>query len=124
MSGPPSWKGRPAPPACSPPARWAATVTGTAPGCSRVVAVAERAPVLELPDTHGTPVRLGGRRDRPQLVVFLPFAFSRVCGGELADLVRRPVDRKSAVSGKSGGRGERRSTTMTWTRRTGMARGR
>src|SRR5690625_4289990 len=91
MSGPPSWKGRPAPPACSPPARWAATVTGTAPGCSRVVAVAERAPVLELPDTHGTPVRLGGRRDRPQLVVFLPFAFSRVCTGELQALVAEPL---------------------------------
>ena len=51
----------------------------------------DRAPVLELPDTHGTPVRLGGARGRPQLVVFLPFAFSRVCGGELRDLMSDPV---------------------------------
>ena len=57
-----------------------------------MVAVADRAPVLELPDTHGTPVRLGGRRERPQLVVFLPFAFSRVCGGELRALVSEPLD--------------------------------
>lgn len=44
------------------------------------------APVVELPDTHGTPVRVGGPRERPQLVVFLPFAFSRVCGGEVREL--------------------------------------
>ncbi|WP_324651144.1 redoxin domain-containing protein [Georgenia sp. H159] len=56
-----------------------------------MVAVADRAPSVELPDTHGTPVRVGGQRERPQLVVFLPFAFSRVCGGELADLVSSPV---------------------------------
>lgn len=56
-----------------------------------MVAVADRPPVLELPDTHGTPVRVGGARPRPQLVVFLPFAFSRVCGGELRELVASPV---------------------------------
>lgn len=56
-----------------------------------MVAVADRAPVLDLPDTHGTPVRLGGPRERPQLVVFLPFAFSRVCGGEVRELVTHPV---------------------------------
>ncbi|WP_413452800.1 redoxin domain-containing protein [Georgenia phoenicis] len=56
-----------------------------------MAAVADRAPVLELPDTHGTPVRVGGARTRPQLVVFLPFAFSRVCGGELRALVEEPL---------------------------------
>ena len=63
-----------------------------------MVAVADRAPVLELPDTHGTPVRLGGRRGAPQLVVFLPFAFSRVCGGELRELVSAPVDGVDVVA--------------------------
>lgn len=62
-----------------------------------MVAVADRAPSVELPDTHGTPVRVGGRRQRPQLVVFLPFAFSRVCGGELGDLVTSPVDGADVV---------------------------
>lgn len=49
-------------------------------------AAGERAPVLDLPDTHGTPVRLGGARPVPQLVVFLPFAFTLTCSGELRDL--------------------------------------
>ncbi|MEE6282353.1 redoxin domain-containing protein [Georgenia sunbinii] len=46
----------------------------------------ELAPELELPDTHGTPVRVGGVRAAPQLVVFLPFAFTATCAGELRDL--------------------------------------
>ncbi|MEE6272618.1 redoxin domain-containing protein [Georgenia sp. MJ206] len=44
------------------------------------------APDLELPDTHGTPVRLSALRGAPALVVFVPFAFTRVCTGELAAL--------------------------------------
>jgi len=63
-----------------------------------VVAVADPAPVLDLPDTHGTPVRIGGPRERPQLVVFLPFAFSRVCGGELRELVSTPVEGADVVA--------------------------
>ena len=63
-----------------------------------MVAVADPAPVLDLPDTHGTPVRLGGPRARPQLVVFLPFAFSRVCGGELRELVTGPVEGADVVA--------------------------
>lgn len=51
-----------------------------------LLAAGDRAPVLELPDTHGTPVRLGGVRQVPQLVVFLPFAFTATCSGELRDL--------------------------------------
>lgn len=62
------------------------------------VRVGDRAPVVELPDTHGTPVRLAGPRERPQLVVFLPFAFSRVCGGEVRDLVRTPLEGADVVA--------------------------
>ncbi len=57
-----------------------------------------RAPVVELPDTHGTPVRLGGPRQRPQLVVFLPFAFSRVCTGELQALAAEPLSGVDVVA--------------------------
>src|SRR5690625_761701 len=60
-------------------------------GASGAIASGTPAPVIDLPDTHGTPVHLGGPRQRPQLVVFLPFAFSRVCTGELQALVAEPL---------------------------------
>ncbi|MBD8077505.1 redoxin domain-containing protein [Cellulosimicrobium arenosum] len=44
------------------------------------------APDFTLPDTHGTPVHLGGHRGRPVLLVFYPFAFSGTCTHELAGL--------------------------------------
>lgn len=44
------------------------------------------APDFELPDTHGTPVRLSALRGAPVLVVFFPFVFSRVCTSELGEL--------------------------------------
>lgn len=44
------------------------------------------APIVALPDSHGTEVRLGGPASRGRLVVFLPAAFTPVCGGELRDL--------------------------------------
>ncbi len=44
------------------------------------------APELELPDTHGTPVRLSALRGGPVLLVFFPFAFSGVCTSELSAL--------------------------------------
>lgn len=53
---------------------------GTAPGPGDV------APDFALPDTHGTPVRLHDLRGTPVLLVFVPFAFSGVCTGELSDL--------------------------------------
>lgn len=44
------------------------------------------APDFTLPDTHGTPVQLKALRGAPVLVVFFPFAFSRLCHGELTEL--------------------------------------
>jgi peroxiredoxin len=46
--------------------------------------VGEEAPDFELRDQHGQPVRLSELRGRKAaLVVFYPWAFSGVCGGEL-----------------------------------------
>jgi peroxiredoxin len=45
------------------------------------------APDFELPDQHGAPQRLAARRGvRPVVLVFVPFAFSRTCTGELREL--------------------------------------
>jgi mycoredoxin-dependent peroxiredoxin len=41
------------------------------------------APDFSLTDQHGTPVRLSALRGRPVLIVFFPWAFSGICGGEL-----------------------------------------
>ena len=46
--------------------------------------VGEQAPDFELPDQHGTPVRLSSFRGSKNVVlVFYPLAFSGVCTGEL-----------------------------------------
>ncbi len=51
------------------------------------VEVGEHAPDFELKDQHGTPVRLSGFQDSKNVVlVFYPFAFSGICGGELCAL--------------------------------------
>jgi peroxiredoxin len=50
------------------------------------LAVGAAAPDFSLPDTHGTPVTLSGLRGGPVAVVFVPFAFSGTCTGELCDL--------------------------------------
>ncbi|MER7356198.1 MULTISPECIES: peroxiredoxin [Nonomuraea] len=44
------------------------------------------APDFELPDQHGTPVRLSGLRGSRVLLIFYPVAFSGVCRGELAQV--------------------------------------
>ena len=44
------------------------------------------APELSLPDAHGTPVSLSGLRGMPVVLVFIPFAFSGLCTGELREL--------------------------------------
>ncbi|MFI2752414.1 peroxiredoxin [Cellulomonas sp. P22] len=48
--------------------------------------VGELAPDLTLPDTHGTPVTLSALRGTPVVIVFVPFAFSGICTGELCEL--------------------------------------
>jgi len=54
------------------------------PVTPKVVAVGEQAPDFELMDQHGQPVRLSSFRARGAvLLVFYPFAFTGVCGGEL-----------------------------------------
>jgi mycoredoxin-dependent peroxiredoxin len=47
----------------------------------------DQAPDFELPDQHGTPVRLSSFRGTKKVVlVFYPLAFSPVCSGELCAL--------------------------------------
>ena len=48
--------------------------------------VGEPAPDFSLSDTHGTPVTLVGLRGGPVVLVFVPFAFSGTCTGELCEL--------------------------------------
>jgi peroxiredoxin len=57
------------------------------------VPVGAAAPDFALRDQHGQDVTLSGLRGAPVLLVFYPWAFSRVCTGELATLrdVRRSV---------------------------------
>ena len=50
------------------------------------VRVGDRAPVFTLPDTHGTPVLSGELRGTPVVLVFVPFAFTGMCTGELREL--------------------------------------
>ena len=50
------------------------------------VAVGEPAPDFTLSDTHGTPVRLSELAGTPVVLVFVPFAFTRTCTGELCEL--------------------------------------
>ena len=57
-----------------------------APTVAAGIAVGDRAPDFELPDTHGTPVRLGALRGAPVAVVFFPFVFSQICTSELCEL--------------------------------------
>ncbi|HEX9995370.1 MAG TPA: peroxiredoxin [Acidimicrobiales bacterium] len=52
-----------------------------------MIEVGQEAPDFELPSTAGGPVRLSSfRGDRPVVVVFYPFTFTRVCQGELCQL--------------------------------------
>jgi mycoredoxin-dependent peroxiredoxin len=48
-----------------------------------VPGVGDAAPDFELRDQHGQAVRLSSYRGRPVVLMFYPFAFSRVCTGEL-----------------------------------------
>jgi len=48
--------------------------------------IGDPAPGFELPNQFGEPVSLDGLAGRSVVLVFYPFAFSRVCSGELASL--------------------------------------
>jgi peroxiredoxin len=50
------------------------------------VSVGEVAPEFRLPDQDKQVVSLAGLRGGPVLLVFYPFAFSRICTGELCQL--------------------------------------
>ncbi len=51
------------------------------------VEIGDEAPDFELPDQHGTPVKLSSFRGAKNVVlVFYPLAFSPVCNGELCAL--------------------------------------
>lgn len=51
------------------------------------VDVGDEAPDFELPDQFGRPVRLSSfRGEKAVVVMFYPFAFSRVCTGELCQV--------------------------------------
>jgi mycoredoxin-dependent peroxiredoxin len=51
------------------------------------VEIGDEAPDFELPDQHGTPVKLSSfRGSKNVVVVFYPLAFSPVCSGELCAL--------------------------------------
>ena len=51
------------------------------------VEIGDEAPDFELPDQHGTPVRLSSFRGSKNVVlVFYPLAFSPVCSGELCGM--------------------------------------
>jgi peroxiredoxin len=55
--------------------------------------VGDEAPDFELKDQHGQQVRLSSYRGRKNVVlVFYPWAFSRVCGAELDDLQENLAD--------------------------------
>ncbi len=60
--------------------------------------VGATAPDFTLRDQHGQDVSLAALRGAPVLLVFFPWAFSRVCTGELATLrdVRRSVEEHGA----------------------------
>ena len=51
-----------------------------------VPALGEMVPDFASVDTHGTPVRLADLRGTPVVLVFVPFAFSGTCTGELCEL--------------------------------------
>ena len=54
--------------------------------------VGSPAPEIALRDQHGATASLADLRGRALLLVFFPFAFSRVCGGELEALDRALPD--------------------------------
>jgi peroxiredoxin len=61
-------------------------VTATSDHRQGAPTLGEPAPDFASVDTHGTPVRLADLRGTPVVLVFVPFAFSGICTGELCEL--------------------------------------
>lgn len=55
-----------------------------------------QAPDFELPSQFGEPIKLSSLAGTPVVLVFYPFAFSRVCTGELQELERLRPEFESA----------------------------
>lgn len=55
-------------------------------------AAAWRGPRVSLVDSHGTPSGTGEWAGTPTLLVFVPMAFTPVCGAEMADLAALALD--------------------------------
>lgn len=60
-------------------------VAGLAQGQASV-SVGDLAPDFALPNQHREEVRLGSLRGRAVTIVFMPYAFSRICTGEICSL--------------------------------------
>lgn len=54
--------------------------------------IGDPAPVFALPNQYGETVRTTDLAGAPAVLVFYPFAFSRVCSGELEELARLQPD--------------------------------
>ncbi len=68
------------------------TATTSAPACA-ALAVGGRAPSFTLTDQHGTPISLDEQLgSRHVVLVFVPFAFSGICTGELREIRDRLED--------------------------------
>lgn len=61
-----------------------------------VPGIGDPAPAFELPNQYGETVRSADLAGAPAVLVFYPFAFSRVCSGELAELAALQPDFRAA----------------------------
>lgn len=61
------------------------------------VKIGDQAPDFSLRDQNGRTVALSDLSGAPVLMVFFPFAFSRVCGGELGALRDEPALRSGGL---------------------------
>ncbi|MCH6469959.1 peroxiredoxin [Sinomonas terrae] len=55
-------------------------------GEAAALEIGSAVPDFELANQFGEPVRLSSLRGSPVVIVFYPFAFSRICTGELAEI--------------------------------------
>jgi peroxiredoxin len=50
------------------------------------LAIGQPAPEFELKNQHGEVISLAGLRGKKVVIIFIPFAFSGICGGELSEI--------------------------------------